>query len=263
MNKHHPLILAASLLAFLPACSVTQHKHRTAADIVRVRPASIPVGTTLPSSEADAIRNAEVIKQYYSGAYIDPNNPNVRHNPHSLQRVEQAAGWNTDPNVPVVAGGPTYVAASAAAQTDAIKAQLSGQLDRQKGYTEALVQQNEKLQEIIERMNAAKEQDAKAKENTEAELKLTNETLRNLKKELEKAAGASASPTTPEKGPTLFDGLNSEEPPPSNSLLTPEAKDLLDTIGLHITALEGGKSSQPSEDVIELDELYAPLLGKK
>ena len=260
MNKHHPLILAASL-AFLPACSVTQHKHRTAADIVRVRPAEIPAGTTLSQSDADSVRNAEVIKQYYAGAYIDPNNPNVRHNPHSLQRVEQAAGWNTDPNVPVVAGGPTYVAATAAAQTDAIKAQLSGQLDRQKGYTEALVQQNEKLQEIIERMNAAKEQDAKAKENTEAELKLTNETLRNLKKELEKAVGSSAVPTATDK-PSLFDGLNSEEPAPSNSLLTPEAKDLLDTIGLHITALEGGKSSQPSEDVIELDDLYAPLVAQ-
>jgi hypothetical protein len=262
MNRPHQLILAGSLLVFLPACSVVQHKHKHNSDVVRVRPASIPAGTTLPTSEAEAVRNAEVIKEYYAGAYIDPNNPNVRHNPHSLQRVEQSAGWNTDPNVPVVAGGPTYIAATAAAQKNAISAQLSGELDRQKGYTQALVEQNEKLQQIIEQMNAAKEKDAEAKAATQSELKLTNDTLRSLHKELQKAPAAS-SLSAPEKKPSLFDSLGTEEAaPPSNSMLTPAAKDLLDTIGLHITALEGNKSSKLTEDIIELDSLYAPLVAK-
>jgi hypothetical protein len=259
MNRQ--LILAGSLLAFLPACSVLTHHHKHKSDVVRVRPASIPAGSTLPTSEAEAVRNAEVIKEYYAGAYIDPNNPNVRHNPHSLQRVEQAAGWNTDPNVPVVVGGPTYIAATAAAQKNAISAQLSGELDRQKGYTQALVEQNEKLEQIIEQMNAAKEKDAEAKAGTEAELKITNETLKSLQKELQKSPASSLS--EPEKKPSLFDSLGAEEEaPPSNSLLTPAAKDLLDTIGLHISALEGNKRSPLSEDVIELDDLYAPLVAQ-
>jgi hypothetical protein len=261
MNRPHQLILAGSLLAFLPACSIFTHKHNT--DVVRVRPATIPAGTTLPTSEAEAVRNAEVIKEYYSGAYIDPNNPNVRHNPHSLQRVEQAAGWNTDPNVPVVSGGPTYIAATAAAQKNAISASLSGELDRQKGYSAALIEQNEKLQRIIEEMNEAKKADAQAKEGTESQLKLTNDTLRSLQKELQKAPAAS-SISDPEKKPSLFDDVGTEEEvPPSNSMLTPAAKDLLDTIGLHITALEGDKNSKLSEDVIELDSLYAPLVARE
>ena len=106
--------------------------------------------------------------------------------PTTFQRVEQAASWNLRPSAPVVAGGPTYTAASAAAQTNAIGAQLSGALDRQKGYTDALAQQNEKLQEIIEQLKEAKERETQAKEAGEAELKLTVETLKSLKQEIQK-----------------------------------------------------------------------------
>ena len=123
-------ILFVSLVALLPACATVQ-RHKSKPNVVHVKPIKT-AGTTVPESEYDTVRNGEVIKKYYAGAYVDPNNPNVRHNPHDIQRLEQAASWNLRPNVPVVAGGPAYVASSSAAQNGALSAQLSGQLDRQK-----------------------------------------------------------------------------------------------------------------------------------
>lgn len=259
MNRHQ--IIFASLLAFLPACSSgPRHKHH--AEVVRVRPVET-AGTALAQSEYDSARNAEVIKQYYAGDYIDPNNSNVRHSAHNVQRVEQAASWNLRPSAPVVAGGPTYTAASAAAQTSAIGAQLSGDLDRQKGYTDALAQQNEKLQEIIDQMRAAKEMDAQAKTASEAELKLTVETLKALKQEIQKQPALTAPRPfpvfAPTPAPSLFDGLES---PPSNSMFRPEVKDLLDLVDDHASALEGKKAAGNATDTIALDDIYAPLVAQ-
>ena len=210
---------------------------------------------TLPQSEYDSVRNAEVIKQYYAGDYIDPNNPSVRHNAHNFQRVEQAPSWNLRPTAPVVAGGPTYTAASAAAQTKAIDSQLSGALDRQKGYTDALAQQNEKLQAIIEELKEAKLRDTQARESGAAELKLTAETLKSLKQEMLKPPAARPFPVfAPTPSPSLFDRLESG---PSNSNLSPKAHDLLDLVDDHVAALEDKPVSVPvvGTDAIDLDEI--------
>ena len=187
-------ILFVSLIAFLPACAITQRHHKPKPDVVRVKPIKT-AGTTVPQSEYDTVRNGEVIKQYYAGAYVDPNNPNVRHNPHDIQRLEQAATWNLRPNVPVVAGGPAYVASSSAAQNRAISAQLSGALDRQKGYTDALTQQNEKLQDVIQQLNAAKEQDAQAKAATRGRAEADTRNSQEPQRRDPKAATATANPT--------------------------------------------------------------------
>ena len=257
MNKQ---LVFLSMLALLSACSAVQRKHK--ADLVRVRPVEVPARSA-PQSNYDSARNAEVIKQYYAGDYIDPNNPNVKHVAHNVQRVEQSASWNLRPSEPVVAGGPTYVAATAAAQTNALSAQLSGALDRQKGYSDALTQQNEKLQEIIEQLRAAKEQEAQARAAGEAELKLTVETLKSVREAIQKQPAISPArpfPVFAPQPPSLFDRLNgSEESPPSNSMFSPKMKDLLDLVDEHAAALEGKPSSKPFEDTIELDDIYAPL----
>jgi hypothetical protein len=258
-------ILCASLLAYLPACS-TVHRHKHKPDIIQVRNAEIPAGTTMPQGESESLRNAEVIKQYYASDYIDPNNPSVRHAAHNIQRVEQAASWNLRPSAPVVAGGPTYTAASAAAQTSALGAQLSGALDRQKGYADALAQQNEKLQEIIQELKAAKEQDTQAKAASADELKLTAETLKLLRKEIQNQPVARPfSPVyAPPAQPTLFDRLeNPALEPPSHSSISPKVNDLLDVVDDHVAALENEKRAQPSppEDIIPLDDISAPLVS--
>jgi len=234
-------------------------------------PVRVP-GTTIPSSEYDTLRNGEVIKNYYSGAYVDPNNPDIRHDPHAIQRREQASTWNLRPNVPVVAGGPTYVAAASAARNSALTEQLSGALDRQKGYTDALTQQNEKLQEIIAELKAASDRETIAKEATEAELRATVQTLKELKQELQKAPEPqpAPSPTSTPKPKGLFNGIfgadghatGQAQPTPQPEPANPTVSLLVDTLDMHIAALERGKpeDSLPSgEDTVDLDALYAPL----
>ena len=265
-------ILYLSLLTLIPACATS---NRVVTKKVPMMPVRVP-GTTIPSSEYDTLRNGEVIKQYYAGAYVDPNNPNIRHNPHDVQRVEQAATWNLRPNVPVVAGGPTYVAASSAAQNRALTEQLSGQLDRQKGYTDALTQQNEKLQEVIQQLKDASQQDSQAKAATEAELKLTLETLKSLKEEIQKAPQQQA-PTplpsiTPKPKDSIWDSLFRGNDSTTGQVIIPKAlksplentrvKALLDTIDLHIAALDPSKQKESPtdpQDNIDLDAISNPL----
>ena len=211
-----------------------------------------------------------MIKQYYAGAYVDPNNPNIRHNPHDIQRLEQAATWNLRPNVPVVAGGPAYVASSSAAQNSALSAQLSGQLDRQKGYTDALTQQNEKLQQVIQQLNATKEQDAQAKAAAEAELKLTVQTLKSLKEELQKSSPQQAptpAPSITPKKDSLFDNLirgneTGQVITPREPRQSPRMQALIETLDLHIAALDPATERETPtnpQDSIDLDAIANPL----
>jgi hypothetical protein len=100
-----PHIFYPSVLILLTSCATPD---RVVTKEVPIMPVRVP-GTTIPSSEYDTLRNGEVIKSYYSGAYVDPNNSNIRHDPHAIQRREQAATWNLRPNVP--GRGTNHVAA--------------------------------------------------------------------------------------------------------------------------------------------------------
>jgi hypothetical protein len=257
-----------SILILLSGCATP---NRLVTKEVPIMPVRVP-GTTIPSSEYDTLRNGEVIKSYYSGAFVDPNNPNIRHDPHAIQRREQAATWNLRPNVPVVAGGPTYVAAASAARNSALTEQLSGALDRQKGYTDALTQQNEKLQEIIAELKAASDREAIAKEATEAELRATVQTLKELKQELQKAPEPqpTPSPSSTPKPKGLFNNIFGADghatgqaaPTPQPEPPNPTVSLLVDTLDMHIAALERPQREgllTSGEDVIDLDALYAPL----
>jgi hypothetical protein len=262
-----PYIVFSSFVILLTSCATP---NRVATKEVPIMPVRVP-GTTIPSSEYDTLRNGEVIKSYYSGAYVDPNNPNIRHDPHGIQRREQAATWNLRPNAPVVAGGPTYVAAASAARNSGLTQQLSGALDRQKGYTDALTQQNEKLQEIISELKVTNDREAQAKEATVAELRATVETLKELKQELQKAPEPQSTPmpvSTPK--PNTLDGIlggNGHAPDRAQPTHQPESDKpsislLVDTLDMHIAALEKPKSEDSltdGEDTVDLDSLYARL----
>ena len=100
-----------------------------------------------------------------------------------------------------------------------------------------------------------------------AELKLTLETLKSLKEEIQKSQ--APPPTrpfpsfTPPKAKSLFDSLNGNEPPtPSNSKLSPKTKDLLDLVDQHVAALENKKGADNPEDTIDLGGISEPLAKK-
>ncbi len=110
-------------------------------------------GTQLTGAAAAQVRNPEIVTEYSAGPYIDPANPNVRHDEHDIQRVDQSANWNLRPQ-----GAGYYAAAPVSqvpdsAETTPLTAQFEQELERQKAYTAALQEQNNAMLQKLESVN--------------------------------------------------------------------------------------------------------------
>jgi len=79
-------LLLASLLG-LAGCQTTAVIPPPAA--VPLPPAPVPV--------AADVRVPEVVKTYTLGAYVDPDDPTLRHEAHQVQRIVSSARWNLAP----------------------------------------------------------------------------------------------------------------------------------------------------------------------
>jgi hypothetical protein len=67
---------------------------------VTPRPATPPAVARLPvvtTALAPAARTPEFVKTYTLGAYVDDDDPTVRHAGHTIQRIERAATWDLRP----------------------------------------------------------------------------------------------------------------------------------------------------------------------
>lgn len=77
----------------------------------------VPPAPLVPSLAAPVgVRIPEVVRSYAVGAYIDPDDPSVRHEAHVVQRVESPARWDLRTVVP-----PPAVAESKAELVPVIK----------------------------------------------------------------------------------------------------------------------------------------------
>ncbi len=133
-----------SLIAVVLLFGCATHPSRNMQVVVRN-----VAGTNLSSAEIDSLRSGEIIKKYYVGAYVDPAHPNVRHDPHIVERIEQSSHWNLRPNVSVVASGPTYKAVSENALKNAIQQQYDHEMQQQRlASTQAQTQVDELKKEI-------------------------------------------------------------------------------------------------------------------
>ena len=61
-----------------------------------VPPAVLPLPLA-PSPAPAAVRVPEVVKTYTLGAYVDPDDPTLRHEAHMVQRIISPAHWNLQP----------------------------------------------------------------------------------------------------------------------------------------------------------------------
>ena len=68
-------------LIFLSACSTTPK--------LTLRPQSPP-----PATDISAVRYPEVVRAYYFGRYVDPNDELVMHEQHVVYRLEENTRWN-------------------------------------------------------------------------------------------------------------------------------------------------------------------------
>ena len=106
-------------------------------------------GRTLSSNEVAALRSGEIVKKYYVGAYVDPLHPQVRHDPHMVERIEQKSRWNLHPNVAVAACGPTYQAVEDNALKNAMQQQHDREMQKQREANAEAQSQSVGLREEI------------------------------------------------------------------------------------------------------------------
>ena len=93
-----------------------------------------PLPTPGVPHDADSIRYQETFRAYHVGRYVEPNNPLVMHDTHTLYRVETLPHWNLNPGAP---SGPMAVQVRAvpdpahaqAPLNDEIVAELNQQKD--------------------------------------------------------------------------------------------------------------------------------------
>jgi uncharacterized protein YhaN len=111
-------------------------------------------GTALSSNEIETLRSGEVVNKYYVGSYIDPSHPDVRHDPHMIERIEQKSRWNLRPNVPVVASGPTYKAVEDNALQNGMQQQHDCEIKKQRQANEETQNQTFSLKQEINELKA-------------------------------------------------------------------------------------------------------------
>jgi len=125
-------------LILLPACASKK-------PVVVQMPPSVP-GTILTSDDMESVRYGENLKAYSIGRYIDPNDPLVMHEAHTVYRVETTAKWNLHPNAPVtVPGGPVVGIIDPAHKDSPVTPEIVAEVDRQKAATMALIVQGQRM----------------------------------------------------------------------------------------------------------------------
>lgn len=125
-------------LVLLSACA--SHKP-----VVVQMPPSVP-GTILSSEDMESVRYGENIESYSIGRYIDPNDPLVMHEAHTVYRVETTAKWNLHPNVPVyVPSGPVVGIVDPAYQQGPLTPEVAAEVAKQRAATQALVAQGQRM----------------------------------------------------------------------------------------------------------------------
>ncbi|MDR0533094.1 MAG: hypothetical protein LBH01_03980 [Verrucomicrobiales bacterium] len=138
-----PVLLLSLTVSALAACSGPNATPGT--PCLPALPVDSP-GTLLDNDQRNWVRNDEQLRQYTLNPYRDPNNPNLRHDGHNVQRLEQSADWNLRQNPPLdLAVGPVPDQNVPASVLNPVKAELEQKLAEQQKYMALIVEQNEQL----------------------------------------------------------------------------------------------------------------------
>ncbi len=126
-----------------------------------------PLPTLGVPHDADSIRYQETFRAYHVGRYVEPNNPLVMHDTHTLYRVETLPHWNLNPVAP---SGPMAVQVRAVPDPAHAQAPLNdeivAELNQQKEITQKVTSEANRLTAVLEQLNGSlAETKAVAREN--------------------------------------------------------------------------------------------------
>ena len=111
-------------------------------------------GTEIDQHNMEKVRVGEALKAYPVGRYVDPTDPNVLHEAHTIYRREAGAAWNLNPNAPtVVPLGPVLAVADPARVPSPLPAELEQKIAEQNQLMSALIEQNEALATQLAKLN--------------------------------------------------------------------------------------------------------------
>jgi len=135
--------LPIALVLLVTGCST----HRLGTVTVTSRPAAVNSNDSDNSDDLTArVRYPEIVMDYHVARYVDPNNPLLLHEAHTLYRVEGLAAWNLHS-----ASGDFVLPGNLASPTNAvfvpppIDDAVIAQLNQQHAITRTLFQQAETL----------------------------------------------------------------------------------------------------------------------
>lgn len=137
----------ALLMLCLAGCQALAPRTAKAPPPPAPAPLPAPVaGTELDQKNIGNVRVGETLKAYPAGRYVDPNDPSVMHEAHTIYREEDAASWNLNPNAPtVVPLGPVLAVADPAKEPTPLPAELEHKMAEQNQLMASLIEQNEAL----------------------------------------------------------------------------------------------------------------------
>ena len=139
------LLLLVPALALAGCQALMTKQTATAPPPIESAPAPV-AGTDLDQSNSEKVRMSESLKAYPVGRLVDPNDPNLMHEAHTVYRREAGANWNLNPNAPtVVPLGPVLAVADPAKTPGLLPAELEQKIAEQNQLMASLIEQNEAL----------------------------------------------------------------------------------------------------------------------
>ncbi len=150
------LLLVCLGLALSGCAAIPPPKAKTAPPAPPPLEAPPPpvAGTEIDQHNLEKVRVGEALKAYPVGRYVDPNDPNVLHEAHTIYRREAGAAWNLNPNAPtVIPLGPVLAVADPAKVPNPLPAELEQKIGEQNQLMAALIEQNEALAAELAKLN--------------------------------------------------------------------------------------------------------------
>jgi len=147
------ILLLVPALA-LAGCETLTKQTAKAPPPPPMQPAPAPVaGTELDQNNTEKVRVSESLKAYPVGRLVDPDDPNVMHEAHTVYRREAGSNWNLNPNAPtVVPLGPVLAVADPAKTPNPLPAELEQKIAEQNQLMASLIEQNEALSAQLAKM---------------------------------------------------------------------------------------------------------------
>ena len=186
-------------------------------------------GTALEIDNTENVRYSETLKGYPIGRYVDPNNPDVMHEAHTIYRAETQTAWNLDPNMPTaVPMGPAIAVTMPDMQQVPLTAELEQKIQEQNKLLRLTAAQNEKMLknlEVIAAQRAQAQQSSKEVEARQNEWQEKQELMDRMKRQANVVDPQNrASNPTNSTGPSTYQKLQNVGKGTTNSSLIENLK---------------------------------------